>query len=147
MMKIEIVLFVLRNTLELKSVNSDGKKVYQAVKAECDACPYKARCCTSKRGNSRTISTYDKEPLRQKMNEKMEQQSSKEIYKKRKKIVEPVFGQIKNSGFRGFNLRGYEKGSGEFSLACTVHNFKKIVKAVLGGEVCLESGQLALVVA
>lgn len=135
------------NTLELKSTNSDGKKVYQAVKAECDACPYRARCCSSKRGNSRTISTDDKEPLRQKMNEKMEQQSSKEIYKKRKKIVEPVFGQIKNSGFRGFSLRGYEKGSGEFSLACAVHNFKKIVKAILGGKVCLESEGLAPVVA
>ena len=133
--------------LELKSVNSDGKKVYQAVKGQCDACPYNARCCTSKRGEPRTISTDNKEPLRQKMNEKMEQESSKEIYKKRKKIVEPVFGQIKNSGFRGFSLRGYEKGSGEFSLACTVHNFKKIVKARLGGMVCLKSGGLAPMVA
>jgi len=131
------------NTLELKSTNSDGKKVYQAVKAECDTCLYRARCCSSKRGNSRTISTDDKEPLRQKMNEKMEQQSSKEIYKKRKKIVEPVFGQIKNSGFRGFSLRGYEKGSGEFSLACAVHNFKKIVKAISGGKVYLEVRGLA----
>ena len=135
------------NTLELKSTNSDGKKVYQAVKAECDACLYRARCCSSKTGNSRSVSTDDKEPLRQKMNEKMEQQSSKEIYKKRKKIVEPVFGQIKNSGFRGFSLRGYEKGSVEFSLACAVHNFKKIVKAILGGKVCLESEGLAPVVA
>ncbi|MDM8553709.1 hypothetical protein QUF75_03135 [Desulfococcaceae bacterium HSG7] len=41
------------------------------------------------------------------MNEKMEQESSKEICKKRKLIVEPVFGQIKNGGFRGFSLRGH----------------------------------------
>jgi len=135
------------NTLELKRESNDGKKVYQAVKAECDACPYKARCCGSKRGEPRTISTDDKEPLRQRMNEKMEQESSKEIYRKRKKIVEPVFGQIKNSGFRGFSMRGYEKGSGEFSLACAVHNFKKIVKAIICGKVCLESGGLVPVVA
>jgi len=45
----------------------------------------------------------------------MEQQSSKEIYRKRKKIVEPVFGQIKNSGFRGFSLRGDEKVKGVMS--------------------------------
>lgn len=135
------------HTLELKTEASDGKKVYQALKAECDSCPYKARCCTSKRGEPRTINTDDKEPLRQKMNEKMEQESSKEIYKKRKKIVEPVFGQIKNSGFRGFSMRGYDKSSGEFSLACAVHNFKKIVKAILGGKVCLESGGLAPMVA
>jgi hypothetical protein len=32
---------------------------------------------------------------------KMKEESSKEIYKKRKTIVEPVFGQIKkNMGFR-----------------------------------------------
>ncbi len=102
---------------------------------------------TGKRGSSRTISTDDKGPLRWKMNKKMEQESSKEIYKKRKKIVEPVFGQIKNNGFRGFSLRGYEKGSGEFSLACTVHNFKKIAKAILGGKVCRKSEGLVPVVA
>ena len=61
--------------------------------------------------------------------------------------VEPVFGQIKNSGFRGFSLRGDEKVKGEFSLVCTVHNFRKIVKAILRGKVCLELGQLAPMVA
>ena len=75
------------------------------------------------------------------MNEKMEQESSKEVYKKRKQIVEPVFGQIRNSGFRGFLLRGLKKVSGEFSLVCAVHNFKKITRAVLRGEVCLATGK------
>ena len=131
------------HTLVLKRESNDGKKIYQAVKADCDVCPYKVRCCSSIKGEPRTINSDDKEPLRQKMNEKMEQESSKEIYKKRKKIVEPVFGQIKNSGFRGFSLRGYEKASGEFSLVCAVHNFKKIVKAISVGKVCLESGRLA----
>jgi len=131
------------HSLELRTQTSDGKKVYQADKAECDVCPYRARCCSSKRANSRTIITDGKEPLRQKMNEKMEQESSKEIYRKRKKIVEPVFGQIKNSGFGGFSLRGHQKTSGEFSLVCAVHNFKKIVGAILGGKVCLEARALA----
>ncbi len=135
------------HTLELKRESGDGKKVYQADKTKCDACPYTARCCSSKKGEPRTINSDDKEPLRQKMIEKMEQESSKEIYKKRKKIVEPVFGQIKNSGFRVFSLRGDEKASGEFSLACAVHNFKKIVKAILGGKVCLEVRGLAPIVA
>lgn len=135
------------HTLELKTESSDGKKIYQGDKAECDICPYKARCCSSKRGEPRTINTDDKEPLRQKMNEKMDQESSKEIYKKRKKIVEPVFGQIKNNGFRGFRLRGQEKASGEFSLACAVHNFKKVVSAIIGGKVCLESRRLSPMVA
>ncbi len=131
------------SVLELKRAGNDGKKVYQGVKTECDASAYKTRCCNSRKGEPRTINTDDKEPLRQKMNKKMEQESSKEIYKKRKKIVEPVFGQIKNKGFRGFSLRGYKKASGEFSLVCAVHNLKKIVKAIFVGKVCLESGRLA----
>jgi len=135
------------HTLGLKRHSNDGKKVYQGIKAECDACPYTARCCGSKKGQPRTINTDDKEPLRQEMIQKMEQQSSKEIYRKRKKIVEPVFGQIKNSVFRGFSLRGDEKVKGEFSLVCSVHNFRKIVKGILRGKVCLESGQLAPMVA
>ena len=131
------------NSLELKSESSDGKKVYQATETACVSCPYRGRCCDSKKGNPRTITSDDKEPLRQEMVEKMEQESSKEIYRKRKKIVEPVFGHVKNSGFRGFSLRGFKKGGGEFSLVCAVHNFKKVVKAILCGQVCLEARKLA----
>ena len=104
-------------------------------KAECDICVYKARCCKSKKGEARTIKTDDKESLREEMREKMEKESSKEIFKKRKEIVEPVFGQIKNMGFRGFSMRGYKKAGGEFSLVCAVHNIKKIVKAITKGVV------------
>lgn len=132
------------HSLELKSHSSNGKKVYQGSKTACNSCIYQARCCSSKKGEPRTIHSDDKEPLRQEMIAKMEQESSKEIYRNRKKIVEPAFGQIKNSGFRGFSVRGYKKASGEFSLVCAVHNFKKIVKAILGGAVCLEAKGIAL---
>jgi transposase len=135
------------HTVEVRSECKDGSKVYQALKEDCDGCPYRDRCCSSKKGEPRTISTDDKEGLRQQMVKKMEEESSKEKYKKRKKIVEPVIGQIKNSGFRGFSLRGSKKASGEFSLVCAVHNFKKIVKAILGGKVGPERWELAQVAA
>lgn len=49
------------------------------------------------------------------------------IYAKRKTIVEPVFGQIKQArGFRQFLLRGIEKVKGEWSLICTTHNLLKL---------------------
>jgi transposase len=79
------------------------------------------------------------------MIDKMDQQSSRETYKKRKQIVEPVFGQIKNGGFRGFHLRGHKKARGEFSLVCAVHNFRKIARAILRGEVRHDAGQMAAV--
>lgn len=113
----------------------DGSKTYQGNATTCDACPYKPRCCQSKKGEARTIKTDNKEPLRQQMNAKMEEKSSKEIYKQRKIIVEPVFGQIKNKGFLGFSLRGKEKVAGEFSLVCATHNMKKMVGSLLKGLV------------
>jgi len=134
-------------TLELKRKGEDGKRVYQAETEACEQCRYRDRCCKSEKGEPRTISTDDKEPLRRQMVDKMDQESSKEVYKKRKVIVEPVFGQIKNSGFGKFLLRGYEKASGEFSLACAAHNIKKIVKAVVNGEVRLEAGGMEPVMA
>jgi len=113
----------------------DGTKTYQGSSERCDVCPYKPRCCQSKKGEARSIKTDNKEPLRQEMNAKMEQAESKAIYKERKVIVEPVFGQIKNRGFRGFSLRGIEKVASEFSLVCATHNLKKVVGSILKGLV------------
>ena len=76
------------------------------------------------------------------MNRKMKKDDSKALYKDRKVIVEPVFGQIKNTGFRGFSVRGKEKAAGEFSLVCAVHNIKKIAKAMIRGVVRPEHGKL-----
>lgn len=113
--------------------NKDGSKLYQGDINTCNSCEFKSRCCQSTKDNARTISTDAKEPLRLNMNKKMELEASKEIYKKRKTIVEPVFGQIKNMGFRGFSLRGLKKVKGEFSLVCATHNIKKIIKVVSDG--------------
>ena len=76
-------------TLDLKSKGEDGKRVYQAQREACGQCSYRERCCKSEKGEPRTITTDDKEPLRQQMIDKMEQDSSKDVYKKRKVIVEP----------------------------------------------------------
>lgn len=52
------------------------------------------------------------------------------IYRRRKAIVEPPFGQIKQGrGFRSFLLRGIEKVQGEWALICTTHNLLKLHRA------------------
>ena len=130
--------------LVLIKQRKDGTRTYQGDAEACHQCIYKSRCCQSSTGEARTINTDDKEPLRQQMNNKMEEEASKAIYKKRKVIVEPVFGQIKNSGFRGFSVRGKEKVVGEFSLVCATHNIKKITKAIFRGVVRPEFGKVAL---
>jgi transposase len=135
------------HSLTLKSNGKSGTKIYQASIDVCSVCPYQKRCCQSKKGEARIIAFDRHEPLRKAMYEKMQQKSSREIYNKRKHIVEPVFGQIKNTGFRQFSVRGSPKVSGEFSLVCITHNLSKIVKAIFRGTVRLESGRLAPVLA
>ena len=119
--------------LTMKRESQDGSRVYQGASEVCADCPLHSRCCQSAKGEARTITTDDKEPLRQQMASKMATEAAKVIYGKRKTIVEPVFGQIKNSGFRGFSVRGKEKVAGEFSMVCATHNFKKIAKAIVTG--------------
>jgi transposase len=52
-------------------------------------------------------------------------------YARRKMIVEPVFGQIKQGrGFRQFLLRGMRKVRGEWALICTTHNVRKLWTAL-----------------
>ena len=115
------------------SESKDGSRVYQGRDEVCETCPLKSRCCQSDKGYARTISTDNKESLRQDMNRKRETVSAQAVYKQRKVIVEPVFGQIKNSGFRGFSVRSKDKVAGEFSIVCAAHNFKKIAKAIVTG--------------
>ena len=62
------------------------------------------------------------------------------VYARRKAIVEPVFGQIKEArGFRRFLLRGLNKIRGEWRLVCLTHNLLKIWRygsAFLRGSRC-----------
>jgi hypothetical protein len=61
------------------------------------------------------------------MREKLDSPQGKKIYAKRKKVVEPVFGNIKHViGFTSFLLRGLVKVKGEFNLVSMAYNLKKI---------------------
>lgn len=68
--------------------------------------------------------------LKQRMARKLRTKKGRETYSKRKWIVEPVFGQIKESrGFRQFLLRGLENMQGEWTLVCLTHNLLKAFNA------------------
>jgi len=61
------------------------------------------------------------------MARKLRKKAGREIYARRKTIVEPVFGQTKESrGLRRFLLRGLEKVNGEWLLWGTTHNLNKL---------------------
>jgi hypothetical protein len=61
------------------------------------------------------------------MARKLRKKERKEIYARRKTIVEPVFGQAKEGrGLRRFLLRGLEKVNDEWLLWGTTHNLNKL---------------------
>jgi transposase len=92
-----------------------------------------------------TLTSDNKESLRQAMVDKMKQEKSQKIYKKQKTIVEPVFGQIKAClGFRGFSVWGMIRAGGEFSLLCATHNtLKKIFNTIRYKSTSFKEGTLA----
>jgi len=70
------------------------------------------------------------EPAKEEMKRKLKTETGKALYKMRKAIVEPVFGQIKAArGIRAFLLRGMEKASAEWKLICATHNLLKLFRA------------------
>jgi len=68
--------------------------------------------------------------LIEQMREKLKSAQGHAVYKMRKAIVEPVFGQIKEArGLRRFSLRGEPKVGLEWQLICLTHNLLKLFRA------------------
>jgi len=75
---------------------------------------------------------------KEKMARKLKTKKGKQIYKKRKETVEPVFGIIKSvMGFRQFMLRGIEKVNTEWALVRVAYNFKRLHR-LMGGKRLVE---------
>jgi transposase len=65
--------------------------------------------------------------LADRMQRKLRTKVGRAVYAKRKEIVEPVNGQIKQArGFRQFLRRGVERVGQEWALICTAHNLLKL---------------------
>jgi hypothetical protein len=61
------------------------------------------------------------------MRHKLRTPEGRAIYKMRKAVVEPVFGQIKERrGFRRFLLRGLDRVEAEWKIICATHNLLKL---------------------
>lgn len=65
--------------------------------------------------------------VKERMAQKLRTLKGRATYAKRKQIVEPVFGQIKEArGIRRFLLRGLEQVQAEWKLICATHNLLKL---------------------
>jgi transposase len=84
---------------------------------------------TKHRTAEATPTASDDGSVKARMKAKLATDEGRRVYARRKVIVEPVFGQIKNRGFRHFLLRGLEKVRGEWSLIALSHNLLKLHSA------------------
>jgi transposase len=65
-----------------------------------------------------------------KMRTKLREEAGHQLYKQRKAIVEPVFGQFKEArGLRRFLLRGLQNVRYEFDLIALTHNLLKLFRS------------------
>ncbi|MDA2939093.1 IS1182 family transposase, partial [Acidobacteria bacterium AH-259-A15] len=77
-----------------------------------------------KKPSSRPDERY---PASQRMYDKLQSSTGRMNYRKRKGIVEPVYGWIKEIlGFRRFSLRAVEKVTPEWDLVCCATNLKRL---------------------
>ena len=66
----------------------------------------------------------------ERMARKLRTKKGRETYAKRKRIVEPVFGQTKEArGFRRFSLPGLANVSGEWDIVSLTHNLLKLFRS------------------
>ena len=69
------------------------------------------------------------EPWRIAMKAKLETEDAKQLYKRRKQTVEPVFGIIKSvMGFVRFHLRGIQNVVAEWTLTPLAYNCRRIAR-------------------
>ncbi len=103
-----------------------NKRMYQAPQSICQECPVAGACLT--RGSpsrSLTISPYDAALRRHRA--WMATDEARSAFKRRKQLVEPVFGIIKEQqGVRRFLLRGVGNVAAEWTLLATAFNLRTL---------------------
>lgn len=82
---------------------------------------------SSQSSSSASSSNSSKATAKQRMAEKCATEEGRAIYARRKVVVEPPYGHIKEArGFRRFMLRGMKSVRAEWALICASHNLLKL---------------------
>ena len=99
--------------------------------AICRACEHFGLCTKSKQG--RTLTRHVCENLKEKIEQRFEQDEGRRIYERRKACVEHPFGYIKKViGFGQFSQRGRQAAQAEAALVATSFNLTRMIN-LLGG--------------
>lgn len=105
-------------------------RVYRTDAATCAGCAWAARCLAAGR-RTRTVERYPDDATRDAMVAKLRTDAGAAIYRRRKGIVEPVWGILKQAlGFRQFGRRGLARVTEEFGWLVLAYNIRKLARGV-----------------
>lgn len=111
---------LLRN----RTRRGEPTKVYRC--ADCHDCPFRLKCTESGTGLRSIELRADHGAVRE-FRDKFKTEEVKAIYRRRKAIIEPIFGRWKhNWGIRRLRLRGLAGFSAELHLLAIAHNVAKL---------------------
>lgn len=112
---------------------SNGKTLVSLPAGFCDDCPLRGQCQLFKKSRATKTITIPSERYRRARASNLVRLRSIEgqkVYRRRKAIVEPVFGNIKSNKGMRILVRGTHKVGLWWKMAATAHNLEKIVGAL-----------------
>jgi transposase len=125
--------------LEFEAVKTHRGKRFAVRGYRCRVfgqCAVRAQCSRNRQGRMIEISPYEAAVERQRA--KLRDPEKQKLLRRRKVIVEPAFGVIKQvEGFRRWTLRGRENVQTQWAMVCAAFNLKKMYKAWAAGELVL----------
>jgi len=103
--------------------NKPEARIYRC--RACKHCPVRSQCTTNRYG--RTIRRDAYEEFRAAQRTHRQTPEAKALMRRRKAIVEPLFGHIKeNLGFRRWSARGLDNAKAQWAMLCLSVNLTKI---------------------
>ncbi len=126
--------FICPQGLALKpsyNKSGEGRKttVYRSKKKECDSCPIREDCVSSRGIKEISSTPYKREYER--MRKRLKTRAGKNTYQLRMHTVEPVFGSLQQYyGLRRIYVRGKNSASKVMLMAASAFNLKKWIKQI-----------------
>lgn len=113
--------------IPVKSKHNDGSTTLEFNGRFCNGCPMKDFCSLKgKKGKAFKVPPAEKHERRRANRNRVRSEEGRHAYRKRKAIVEPVFGNIKNKGLKIF-VTGKDRVTSWWKIVTTAHNIEKII--------------------
>jgi len=135
----DCVVCPLGHNLKFNGISTEKNgKVYRVYRCRRRGCPSRSKCTKNKQGRSIKIGQHHSAMVRHR--EKQRNFENRWLLSRRKTIIEPVFGIIKEVlGLRRWSVIGIEKVRAVWSLVCTVFNLRKMYRHWVSGKLRFSS--------